>query len=116
MAILVRTSTTLFEIPNQSLGPEITRDYHERTRMMSLRYFFGWMSGTVMTILMWFIFLKPTEEYPNAQLNPEGYQTYGIVQPQLLDDEDDFYWENDSRQRCMHFEQRITTKKRRAQF
>ena len=84
MAILVRTSTTLFEIPNQSLGPEITRDYHERTRMMSLRYFFGWISGTVMTILMWFIFLKPTEEYPNAQLNPEGYQTYGIVAALLM--------------------------------
>ena len=39
MAILVRTFTTLFEIPNQSLGPEITREYHERTKMMSLRYF-----------------------------------------------------------------------------
>ena len=84
MAILVRTSTTLFEIPNQSLGPEITREYHERTRMMSLRYFFGWMGGTVMTILMWFIFLKPTVDYPNGQLNPEGYQTYGVVAASLM--------------------------------
>ena len=79
MAILVRTFTTLFEIPNQSLGPEITREYHERTKMMSLRYFFGWMGGTVMTILMYFVFLKSTVEYPNGQLNPEGYQIYGIV-------------------------------------
>ena len=70
MAILVRTFTTLFEIPNQSLGPEITREYHERTKMMSLRYFFGWMGGTIMTILMYFVFLKPTAEYPNGQLNP----------------------------------------------
>ena len=46
---------------------------------MSLRYFFGWMGGTVMTILMYFVFLKPTAEYPNGQLNPEGYQIYGIV-------------------------------------
>jgi Na+/melibiose symporter-like transporter len=84
MAILVRTSTTLFEIPNQSLGPEITREYHERTKMMSLRYFFGWMGGTVMTILMWFIFLKPTSDYPNGQLNPEGYQIYGIVAASLM--------------------------------
>ena len=84
MAILVRTSTTLFEIPNQSLGPEITREYHERTRMMSLRYFFGWMGGTVMTILMWFIFLKPTVDYPNGQLNPEGYETYGVVAASLM--------------------------------
>ena len=37
-----------------------------------------------MTILMWFIFLKPTEKYPNAQLNPEGYQTYGIVAALLM--------------------------------
>ncbi|MDA8892522.1 MFS transporter [Hyphomicrobiales bacterium] len=84
MAILVRTSTTFFEIPNQSLGPEITREYHERTRMMSLRYFFGWMGGTVMTILMWFIFLKPTVDYPNGQLNPQGYETYGVVAASLM--------------------------------
>ena len=79
MAILVRTFTTLFEIPNQSLGPEITREYHERTKMMSLRYFFGWMGGTIMTVLMYFVFLRPNSDYPNGQLNPEGYQIYGFV-------------------------------------
>ena len=84
MTIFVRTSTTLFEIPNQSLGPEITRGYDERTKLMSIRYFFGWMGGNAMSLLNYFVFLTPTIAYPDGQLNPDGHQMYGVVGAWLI--------------------------------
>ena len=84
MTIFVRTSTTLFEIPNQSLGPEITRGYDERTKLMSIRYFFGWMGGNAMSLLNYFVFLTPTIAYPDGQLNPAGHQMYGVVGAWLI--------------------------------
>jgi Na+/melibiose symporter-like transporter len=41
LAILVRTTITLFEIPNSSLVAELTDDYDERTTMLSYRSSFS---------------------------------------------------------------------------
>jgi hypothetical protein len=50
LAILVRTTITLFEIPNSSLVAELTDDYDERTTMLSYRFFFGWWGGLTMAV------------------------------------------------------------------
>jgi Na+/melibiose symporter-like transporter len=79
LAILVRTFITFYEIPSSSLVAELTDDYDERTSMLSYRYFFGWWGGLSMAVIAWFLLLRPTPEHPIGQLNPEGWQSYGLV-------------------------------------
>jgi len=79
LAILVRTFITFYEIPSSSLVAELTDDYDERTSMLSYRYFFGWWGGLSMAVTAWFLLLRPTPEYPVGQLNPEGWQSYGLI-------------------------------------
>lgn len=79
VAIAVRTLITLFEVPNTALGPELTPDYDERTRLMALRYFFGWAGGVSIAVIAYAVLFVPTDVYPTAQLNPTGYHRYGLV-------------------------------------
>jgi Na+/melibiose symporter-like transporter len=79
LAILVRTLITLYEIPSSALGPELSGDYDQRTSLFGYRFFFGWWGGLTMAALMYGVFLEATPEFPNGQLNPGGYHTYGIV-------------------------------------
>ena len=79
LAILVRTTITLFEIPNSSLVAELTDDYDERTTMLSYRFFFGWWGGLTMAVAAYFVFLKSTPQYPIGQLNLLGWRNYGMT-------------------------------------
>jgi GPH family glycoside/pentoside/hexuronide:cation symporter len=79
LAILVRTLITFYEIPSSALGPELSRDYDQRTSLFSYRFFFGWWGGLTMAALMYGVFLESTPEFPSGQLNPNGYHTYGLV-------------------------------------
>ena len=78
-AIVIRSFITMYEIPSSALAPELTQDYHERTRFFAYRQFFGWFGGVGMTILALQVFLKPTPEYPTGQLNPDGYHGYALA-------------------------------------
>ena len=80
-AILTRAALTFFETPNAALGPELTRDYDERSNLQSWRSFFGWTGGNAMTVLMFF-FLFPafdTPEIPNGQFNRDAYVVYAWI-------------------------------------
>jgi GPH family glycoside/pentoside/hexuronide:cation symporter len=76
MTVLVRSSITFFEVPNAAQGPELTSDYHDRTRLMGFRYLFGWLGGLVMAVLSFMILF---ELDPAGQLGPTGYQWLGII-------------------------------------
>lgn len=81
MAVLTRTFLTFFETPSAALGPELTRNYDERSTLQSWRSFFGWTGGNAMTVMMFF-FLFPafiTPEIPNGQFNREAYAVYAWV-------------------------------------
>lgn len=79
MAILVRLCVTFFEVPSSALIGEITTDYDDRTRLLSFRYFFGWMGGTGIAFVAWTFLLVPTEQYEHGVLNREAYGTYGLL-------------------------------------
>ena len=44
-ALLIRTGTTLFEVPSVAQLPELEKDYDRRNRWLTLRYAFGWYGG-----------------------------------------------------------------------
>lgn len=81
LSVLTRTAITFFETPSAALGPELTRDYDERSTLLSWRNFFGWTGGNAMTVMMFFIlfpaFVTPT--IPNGQFNPEAYVVYAWI-------------------------------------
>ncbi len=79
MAIFVRTMITLYEVPSTSLVPDLSENYDERTSLLGYRHFFGWWGGLTIACLAYVVFFAPTEDYPNGFLNPEGWQTYGVV-------------------------------------
>ena len=45
LAILIRTGTTLFEVPSTALLPDLESDYDQRNKWLALRYAFGWYGG-----------------------------------------------------------------------
>jgi glycoside/pentoside/hexuronide:cation symporter, GPH family len=79
MAVVVRSFITIYEIPSQALVSEFTADYDKRTTLMSYRYLFFFVGGTLLTLLTYRVFLQPTPEFPVGQLNPNGYHKYAIV-------------------------------------
>jgi glycoside/pentoside/hexuronide:cation symporter, GPH family len=79
MAIIVRITIVLYEIPSSALVAELTDRYDERTSLLSYRYFFGWWGGLTMAVSAYFVFLRPPAEYPIGQLNPIGWHHYGTV-------------------------------------
>jgi len=79
VAVVIRSFITMYEIPSSALAPELTQDYHERTRVFAYRQFFGWLGGVGMTVLALQVFLRPSAAYPVGQLNPEGYKTYAVA-------------------------------------
>lgn len=79
-ALLVRGTLSCYEVPAVALTPELTGDYDERTRVISYRYFFGWIGGLGMMFVAFAFFLVPSlPEYPDGQLNRDGYHLYGIA-------------------------------------
>ncbi len=86
LTVLTRTFITFFETPSAALAPELSRDYDQRSTLMSYRTFFGWAGGNAMTVLMFF-FLFPaftTTTIPQGQLNPAAYIVYAKIAAGLM--------------------------------
>ena len=45
LAIVIRTGTTLFEVPSTALLPDLEKHYDQRNKWLALRYAFGWYGG-----------------------------------------------------------------------
>ena len=81
-ALLVRIALSMFEIPSSALGPELSSDYDERTRLFAYRYLFGWGGGLMMLFLAYVVFLRPDATHPNGFANAAGYSamaTFGAI-------------------------------------
>jgi Na+/melibiose symporter-like transporter len=83
-AVILRSFITVYEIPSAALVSELTTDYDQRTSLMSFRYYFFFTGGLLLTLLTFRVFLQPDAEFPVGQLNPHGYQKYGLVAATLM--------------------------------
>ena len=81
LAVTVRTAITFYRTPSAALAPDLTPDYGERTKLISLRYFLGWTGGNAIAVWMFFILFprSATETIADGRFNPDAYITYGIV-------------------------------------
>jgi Na+/melibiose symporter-like transporter len=76
LAVAVRVSMTLYEIPRGALGPELTKDYDQRTQLVGWSTSYGWFGGAGFAWLTLAFLLPETAEYQGsrAYLNPDGYR------------------------------------------
>ncbi len=76
MAVLVRSCITFYEVPNAAQGPELTKDYNDRTRLMAFRYLFGWLGGLSMSVLTYMVLFGLD---PAGQMGLKGYEWMGVI-------------------------------------
>jgi len=77
-AISVRTTMSLYLVPHNALGAELTADYHERTGIVGYRTVFGVLGGVATLTLGLLYFMRKTPEFPTGQLNPYAYPRYAL--------------------------------------
>lgn len=81
VTVLLRLSITLHSIPFNSLLPELTSDYDERTALTTARVSSAWFFGCLMSVLMYGWWLADTPEYPDGGgiMRAEGYVAAGAA-------------------------------------
>ena len=79
LTIVVRVGYTLFEVPSLSLSAELSQDYDVRTSLMSFRYFFAWVGGLAIQVMLFGAFLKSSEGDPQGFFHIPGWNLYGLV-------------------------------------
>ena len=79
LTIFVRLMYTLFEVPSHALAAELSQDYDARTSLMSFRYFFAWIGGLSVQVILFAVLLKPTENDPSGFFYIEGWHSYGLL-------------------------------------
>lgn len=76
--ILLRSFLTLFAVPHLAMGAELSKDYHQRSVVMSYNNFFGWIGGAGTHILGLTVFFVATPEFTYGLLNKQAYPHFGI--------------------------------------
>ena len=82
--LTVRLFDTFFELPSSALAPELTRDYNERTSLVSMRAFFTVIGGLGMTVAAYQYFLAENPDGSGGILAREGYLAYSAVSAVLI--------------------------------
>ena len=70
---LMRVGKTLYSIPHDALGAELTDDYHERTSIFGFNAVTGMLGGVVLGAFILIVIFPSTDNFENGLLNPERY-------------------------------------------
>lgn len=84
LLVIVRFFTAMYEIPSTALAPELSTDYHRRTRLFAVRTYFGTIAGGLMMILLNVVFLRHDASHPLGVLNRAGYSEWGAIAAGLI--------------------------------
>jgi glycoside/pentoside/hexuronide:cation symporter, GPH family len=84
MLIGVRLSTSLYEIPSTSLGPELAPDYDHRTALYAFRWFFMIATSATMGVVLYSVFLRQDADNPLGALNRDRYADFGAMGAGLM--------------------------------
>jgi GPH family glycoside/pentoside/hexuronide:cation symporter len=79
LLVVVRLCTSMYEIPSAALAPELSTDYHQRTRVFAVRQYFGTIAGGLMMVLLNVVFLRHDADHPLGVLNRAGYSQWGAI-------------------------------------
>lgn len=74
-----RLTTSLYEVPNHALAPELVKDYDGRNGLMGVRYVFQTLGGALAMTLAYGVFLRETPANPLGQLSRPAYVPLSIA-------------------------------------
>jgi len=77
--VVLRLAGGLNQIPGDALAPELAPDYHERTILISYRWFFGLASFAALGIVLGLVFLRKDPSHPLGQYDPAAYTRFGLT-------------------------------------
>jgi glycoside/pentoside/hexuronide:cation symporter, GPH family len=78
-AILLRVSLTFYAVPSNAMAAELSSDYDERTEIISIRFFFGWMAGLGAAIAGYLLYFNTRPDGSDGRLLPQSYADFGLV-------------------------------------
>jgi glycoside/pentoside/hexuronide:cation symporter, GPH family len=78
LTVIMRSSMTLFHVPHLALGAELSADFTERTRVMSINTLLGAFGGFGTAFIAYSFFFSATPEYPNGMLNSSAYPVFAV--------------------------------------
>lgn len=79
LLVIIRLSVSLYQIPSDALTPELAPDYHERTGLLSYRYFFGYLGGTALNLVLGLVYLRKDASHPLGQYDRAAYGRFGVL-------------------------------------
>ena len=82
--VLTRASMTLFHVPHLALGSELSNDFEERSRLVTLQYLFTRIGSGVAGGLGFLVFLRSTEPFPDGRFNAGAYPPFALTLSVLM--------------------------------
>ncbi|MEM7494043.1 MAG: MFS transporter, partial [Pseudomonadota bacterium] len=79
LTVMIRLMYTLYEVPNTALAAELSQDYDDRTSLISFRYFFAWIGGLTVQVILFAVLLEPSETDTTGFFHLPGWNTYGLI-------------------------------------
>ncbi len=77
-SMLLRSTMTLFHVPHLAMGAELSSDFTERTRVMSLNTLLGFLGGMGTIFIGYTFFFAPSAEYQNGLLDSASYPYFAL--------------------------------------
>lgn len=78
LTIVMRSSMTLFHVPHLALGAELSADFTERSRVMSINTLLGAIGGYGTAFIAYSWVFASSPEFENGLLNAGAYQGFAI--------------------------------------
>jgi len=79
MAVTMRSFFTLFHVPHLAMGAELSSDFFERTRVMSLNTLCMAAGAALVYFVGLSVFFKATPEFANGLMNAGAYPQFALT-------------------------------------
>ena len=78
-SVLLRGFMTLFFVPHLAMGGELSKNYTERSKIMSYNFVFGYAGAAGVYWIAMSTFFASTPDNPNGMLNEAGYKQMSMM-------------------------------------
>lgn len=79
LIIAVRIGLTVYGVPYYAMAAELSRNYNERTHIISVREFFNNLFNIAVFIIGFTIFLPESEQFEDGMMNKAGYAPFVLT-------------------------------------
>lgn len=86
LTLLLRFTSSLFEIPNEALAAELTDDYVERSSLISFQRSFAWAVPAITAAVTYGMIFPAfaTVDIPDGRFSRDAYAVYGMIGSALI--------------------------------